>query len=101
MGEFTQGFSTGLQQVDKDNNPKMDPGKVKTDVPEIYADGVAKDGNPIFTVPEKDFFRNMKVDRKRLRFTSGISAQKYMRGTRYNKPFWIKSDKGDYMRKIK
>jgi hypothetical protein len=101
MGEFTQGFNTGQQQTDTEQFPRMDPGKVKTDVSDVFADGVAKDGNPIFTVPEKDFFNNMKLDRKRLRFTTGVSAQLYMRGTRYNKPFWIQSDKGNYMRKIK
>jgi len=98
MGEFT-GISKE-QEMSQDQAPDM-KGEVETDVPDVKADGLAKDGMPIFTVSDDEFYRNMKATRRRLRFGSDTSVSKYMRGTRYNRPFWIRSEKDDYMRKIK
>jgi len=78
------------------------PGKVETDVEGVFADG-EKNQFPIFNVDEEDFFNNMKADRRRLRFKPDNSASQYLRGTKYNKPFFIqyKGDDGHFMRKVK
>jgi len=99
MGEFT---GIGKErEIEQEQVPDMSPGDVETDVADVKADGLAKDGMPIFTVSDDEFYRNMRATRKRLRFGSDTSVSKYMRGTRYNRPFWIRSEKDDYMRKIK
>lgn len=86
-----------------DNAISNDPGKVETDVKDVFADG-NKNGVPVFNVSNIEFNQNMSFGRKRLRFKSGTSAQSYMKQTRYNRPFWIAytNDKGEkYSRKIK
>lgn len=80
----------------------MDPGKVETDVQGVFADGL-KDGAPIFSVTKEEFFNNMKSDRRRLRFGSDTPVSSYLRGSRYNQPFYVqyKGDDGHYLRKVK
>ena len=98
MGEFT-GLSVS-QETDRANAPNM-TGDVETDVADVKADGLARDGLPIFTVSQDEFFKNMKQNRNRLRFGSDTTASQYMRKTRYRRPFWIRDEKGGYMRKVK
>lgn len=84
------------------NVDSSDVGKVETDVSGVFADG-KKDGLPVFNVSKEDFYNNMRMDRKRMRFKTDTVSQ-YLRGTRYNRPFYIeyKGDKGEhYLRKIK
>jgi hypothetical protein len=77
-----------------------------TDVEGVHCNSVVKHGNielPCFTVSKSEFFQNMTDGRKRLRFKAGTNVQQYMRNTRYNRPFYIKTtDNGKtYQRKIK
>lgn len=104
MGEI---FGTGethdtINLASQTNADSMDPGKIETDVQGVFADGT-KNNCPIFSVTKEDFYNNMKADRKRMRFSTEHAAQ-YLRGTRYNKPFYIeyKGDNGEhFLRKVK
>ena len=100
MGEFTNGEVPTQDAANAKAKVDIDPGKIETDVDGIYADGM-KDNLPVFDVPEKDFFNNMKHGRKRIQFGRGLNVTDYMKNTKYNKPFWIKVKNGDYMRKVK
>ncbi len=78
-------------------------GGVETDVEDVKAHG-ERQGMPVFDVEHGDFWQNMEMGRKRLRFQSGSNVQQYMKGTRYSKPFFIryKDDVGkEYIRKVK
>lgn len=105
MGEiFGIGTTHDQQNLEKTQNPDVvDPGKIETDVSGIFADG-KKNDSPIFTVSKKDFYNNMKMDRKRMRFETE-TASNYLRGTRYNKPFYIQykdDESGEhYLRRVK
>ena len=78
----------------------VNKGEFETEVEGIFADG--KKGNlHVFDVSNKEFFDNMKMDRKRLRFSSDSNASKYMRSTKYNIPFYIRNKESGYLRKIK
>jgi hypothetical protein len=79
------------------------PQGIPTDVDGVFA-SATKDGLPVFEVPKDDFYRNMKSDRKRIRFSSDTPAAQYLRGTRYNNPFFVQTtdDNGSkYLRKVK
>lgn len=89
-----------MDKVAQDVNPTSEPGKIETDVPDVFADG-EKNGLPVFNVSSDEFYQNMNYGRRRLRFKSGTSVQSYMAKTRYNKPFWIRDTESDYVRKIK
>ena len=104
MGELTGGGATHdqINRATLQNPDVVDPGKIETDVAGVYADG-SKDQFPIFSVSKDEFYNNMRNDRKRLRFTTEPAAN-YLKGTRYNKPFYIqyKGDNGEhFLRKVK
>lgn len=80
-----------------------DPGKVSTDVPDVFADG-EKLGHPVFNVSHDEFYTNMNFGRKRLRLKSGTPGQAYMQKTKYQRPFWMayKNPNGEvWTRKVK
>ena len=78
-----------------------------TDVKGVKSDDqvrVGTDKFPCFDVSQNDFYQNMQDGRRRLRFAKGSNCQKYMQGTKYNRPFFIRhtDDRGKtYVRKIK
>ena len=79
-----------------------DPSKIETDVKGVFADAM-KDNFPVFSVTKDEFYNNMKADRKRMRFSTEHASQ-YLRGTRYNRPFFIqyKGENGEhFLRKVK
>ena len=82
------------------DGPDEQPTGVKTDVEGVYADG-EKSGVPVFDVSQKEFYDNMKADRRRLRFKSGTPAQKYHRNSNYRRPFYIRNKEDGYMRMYK
>jgi hypothetical protein len=87
------------------NTPKSngEGGTVKgvpTDVDGVFADG-ERNGIPVFDVSPEEFYNNMKMDRKRLRFSNDSNATKYMKSTKYSRPFWIRNTKDGFLRKIK
>ena len=89
--------------ADAADSAKNDDGTVKgvpTDAEGVFADG-EKGGLPVFDVSQKEFYANMKQDRKRLRFGADSTAAKYMRTTRYRRPFYIRNKDDGYMVKIK
>jgi len=98
MGEFTDGDSPE-QKISADHAVQDNPQKVETDVDGVFADGLKLD-LPVFDVDKEGFYQNMNYGRKRLRFKSGTSVQKYMQGTKYNRSFWIREPEG-YIRKVK
>jgi len=117
MGELSGGNNSGIQgeKISGDhavNTPDLPVSKtdgtgdsdapkgVPTDVDGVFADG-EKLGMPVFDVSPEEFFNNMKMDRRRLRFNKDSNASKYMRTTKYNRPFWIRNSLDGYMRKIK
>lgn len=77
-------------------------GKVETNVKGCFADAINKrDGLPVFTVGHEEFWQNMNYGRQRIRFSSGSDTAKFMQGSRYNAPFWIKNADDGHIRKIK
>jgi len=75
------------------------PDGVKTDVEGVFAQA-EKQGMPVFDVSKDEFYQNMNYGRRRLRFKGGTPASQYMRGTKYNRSFWIREPDG-YTRKVK
>lgn len=75
-------------------------GKFETDVEGVFANG-EKGGFPVFDVSKKEFYNNMKVDRKRLRFNKDTVVSDYMRKTKYNKTFYVRNTDDGFLRKIK
>lgn len=99
MSEFL-GNDQNFDKIKNDHAVKSNPGKVATDVKDVFADG-EKLGLPVFDITKDDFFRNMKVDRKKLRFQTDHPVSQYMRKTRYSRPFWIRDNDSGYVRKVK
>lgn len=97
-GEFTTGSTPATDAADISTH--VDAGVFDTDVPDVKAQGL-KNGIPVFSVPEDEFYKNMKADRKRLRFSADSPVTKYLQGTKYNRPFNIQTADGKYMRKVK
>jgi hypothetical protein len=85
------------------DDAKGEDGSVKgipTDAEGVFADG-EKGGLPVFDVSQQDFYNNMKQDRRRLRFGKDTNASKYMRTTRYRRPFYVRNKDDGYMFKVK
>lgn len=101
-GGFTQGEKlTGDHAVTTPKAPDgAEPQGVKTDVDGVYAHG-EKNGVPVFDVSSKEFYRNMKQDRKRLRFQGGTPAADYHRNSKYRRPFYVRNKEDGYMFKVK
>lgn len=102
MGELAgDNYNSPEAKIARDNATITPPdGKVKTDVPNVFADG-ERNGMPLFKVSKSEFYQNMNYGRKRLRFKSGTETQKYMNQTKYKRPFWIENQDDGYVRKIK
>lgn len=102
MGELAgDNYNSPEAKIARDNAITTPPdGKVKTDVPNVFADG-EKNGMPLFKVTKGEFYQNMNYGRKRLRFKSGTETQKYMSQTNYKRPFWIENQDDGFVRKIK
>ena len=107
MGVLSGDLGGGEQDFAQGDNLKGDAevtsppeGKVETDVPDVYADG-EKEGHPVFDVSPEEFFNNMKLDRKRLRFRAETPAQLYQKHTRFRRPFFIRNSDDGYLRKVK
>lgn len=79
----------------------------ETDVKDVRSDDIVKQGKdefPCFDVTADEFHQNMQDGRRRLRWKNGSAAQKYMSGTKYNRPFYVRTTDGagkKYVRKIK
>ena len=94
-------YNSPEAKITRDNEVSTPPdGKVKTDVPNVFADG-ERNGLPLFKVSKNEFYQNMSSGRQRLRFKTGTAAGSYMRNTKYNRPFWIENQEDGYIRKIK
>lgn len=105
MGELTSGGIDPGREADLTRVAVQvnDPGKVPTDVDGVFADG-QRNNLPVFDIEHDDFYNNMKADRKRVRFKTDTAATSYLRGTRYNRPFYLRTtdDKGNQLlRKVK
>lgn len=117
MGEFTSGsgdthnhdnVTMGGEQTGTEGAAEVEtPVGYETDVADVRADDVVRQGKdefPCFDVDHGEFYQNMQDGRRRLRFKSGSPAQKYMSGTKYNRPFYVRHTDNDgkkYVRKIK
>jgi len=106
MGELTGDFNSGPAAKAKEDlavtaptGPDNTQG-VKTDVDGVFADG-EKSGVPVFDVSQKEFYDNMKADRRRLRFKSGSPAATYHQKSNYRRPFYIRNKDDGYMRMYK
>ena len=83
------------------------PTGYETDVMGVHSDDVVRQGKdefPCFDVDRNEFYQNMQDGRRRLRFKTDTSAQKYMSQTKYNRSFYIRHTDADgkkYVRKIK
>lgn len=102
MGMFDQ---PGPPETQPEAEVNKDEG-FATDVEGVSANDVVKQGNnefPVFDCTEDEFYQNMQHGRKRLRFKQGSAASQYMSGTKYKRPFYIRTttDKGTFTRKIK
>lgn len=107
MGEFTSGYENNHTQNKVDMQGDQEQTGFDTDVPEVRADDQVKNGSdsfPVFDVTSDEFYQNMQDGRRRLRFKNGSNAQKYMQGSKYQRPFYVRhtDDNGKkYVRKIK
>jgi len=99
-GEFTTGDCPATDAAANSTMVSTQDDGFDTDVPEVKAQGL-KNGMPVFDVPEDEFYKNMRADRKRLRFSPDSPVTKYLQATKYNRPFHIKTADGKYMRKVK
>lgn len=99
-GEFTTGDCPATDAAMNSKLVSTQDGGYDTDVPGVKAQGL-KNNVPVFEVPEDEFFKNLKADRKRFRFSPESPVTKYLQGTKYNRPFHIKTTDGKYMRKVK
>jgi hypothetical protein len=98
-GEFSSGEThDSINNIDTRGVQLENPGKVPTDVDGVFADGIKDNNIPIFDVEKDDFYNNMKMDRKRLRFTKDSSAAQYHRASKYNRPFYLRHE--GYLRKV-
>lgn len=97
MGEFTDGESPS-DIAARDGQAEYTDDGVETDVEGVKAQG-EKLGLPVFKVDKHEFYQNMQMGRKRLRFKVDTPVQQYMSRTRYKKAFWIEHD--GHIRKIK
>ena len=89
-----------IRDIPNDKADGEEPKGVPTDADGVYADG-EKGGFPVFDVTPQEFYANMKQDRRRLRFGKDSTASKYMRTTKYRRPFYIRNKEDGYMVKIK
>jgi hypothetical protein len=92
-------------QPDKEEDKRETEG-YDTDVEGVKSQDIMKHGHnefPVFDCTENEFYQNMQNGRKRLRFKSGSAASQYMSGTKYKRPFYIRTTtpKGTFTRKIK
>jgi hypothetical protein len=99
MGEFTDGESPSDMSA-RDGQAEFDTegDGFETDIEGVKAYG-EKQGLPIFKVEKGEFYQNMQLGRRRIRFKTGTSAQQYMAGTKYRRAFWIEHE--GHIRKIK
>ena len=103
MGTDGQSPETIARQDIAVKEPEEGQDGFDTDVEDVKAH-CERQGMPVFDVEHKDFWQNMEMGRKRLRFQSGSAVQQYMQKTRYNKPFFIryKDDSGkEFIRRVK
>ncbi len=101
MGEMMSGTTPGDDA--RASLTAVTDGQVPTDVDGVFAQGT-KDNLHVFDVDREDFYKNMKDDRKRIRFKSDSSASQYLRGTKYRNPFYVRykdEDGNAYIRKVK
>lgn len=107
MGEFTR--DSGENHMNHDNVSMGGDSQEgwATDVPDLKADDVVRQGKdefPCFDVDQGEFYQNMQDGRRRLRFKAGSKAQQYMSQTKYSRSFFIRHTDADgkkYVRKIK
>ena len=96
MGYYGEQIPDGIE-----TDIVLDTGeKLKSDA----AIQIGSEKYPVFNVSKEDFYKNMKAERNRLRFSSGSNAQKYHSGTKYRSPFYIQFSNDDgkvYQRKIR
>lgn len=92
------------------NNVEMggsSEGGYETDVAGVKSHDVVKYGKdsfPCFDVSQNEFYQNMQSGRQRLRFAQGSETQKYMQGSKYNRPFFVRftdANGKQFVRKIK
>ena len=104
MGMFDQpGPPENLPDKEED---KRETEGYPTDVEGVNAIDLVKQGTdefPVFDCDETEFYQNMQQGRKRLRFKKDSPASQYMSGTKYKRPFYIRTTtaNGTYTRKIK
>ena len=113
--QTSQQTSADTEGADKKPEASKEPDKgaekskkqYATDVTGVKCDDQVRIGTdkfPCFDVTQDEFYQNMQDGRRRLRFSKGSNCQKYMQGTKYNRPFFIRhtDDRGKtYVRKIK
>lgn len=101
MGEMSNGTTPGSDA--RDSITQVNDGEFQTDVEGVMSNG-QKNNLHVFDIDKENFFKNMKDDRKRQRFGTDSAATKYLRGTKYRVPFFVryKDENGDaFIRKVK
>lgn len=106
MGEFTDIPGPAVSQQEEPSE-SQDEKMFETDVEGVMANDIVRQGTnefPVFDCTEDEFYQNMKHGRKRLRFKQGSAASSYMSGSKYKRPFYIRTTTSNgetYTRKIK
>lgn len=91
-------MSEEVKGQEEQENDELDTG-----VEGVKADSTYKN-TPVFDVPKEDFFKNMRLDRNKTRFSNGTKPSQFMRGTKYRKPFYVRYTDGNgkqYLNKFK
>lgn len=87
------------EENEQDNEQEV----IDSGVEGVSADDLYQNA-PVFDVDNDSFFKNMKVDRNRMRFPNGSKPSQFMMGTKHRQPFYIRhTDRQGqkYMKKIK
>jgi hypothetical protein len=114
MGEFygtplptETGFDDTTAQADKiaADHASTDGGEEGWDTG-IEVDGSSikaaaeKGGLPVFDVSHDEFYKNMKIDRRKMVFKRGTPQQKYHAGTNYKQHFWVRNKEDGHIYRI-
>lgn len=70
-----------------------------TGIEGIKANG-EKGGLPVFDVTPEEFYRNMKLDRRKLVFNRGTPAQQYHARTNYKQHFYIRNKADGFIKRV-
>lgn len=106
MGELISGDMSHQERARNDEVPLTGGEEgFDTDVEGVKASAIyGPHSLPVFDVEHDEFYQNSEYGRKRMRFKKDGVVQKYMQGSKYMKPFYIRTTAKDgkqYIKRVK